>query len=317
MRKIYILFFTTIFFLNVFGNAPSLQFKHITPDEGISSSTVTSFLQDHKGFMWIGTYYGLNRFDGIDFTIYQNQLADYNSLPHNLVFCIYEDQNRELWIGTARGLSKFDWGNDNFLNCMSDSNSALNGTECNVLSIAQDSLNRFYLGTDIGLILYDPEKNIYKQFVQKIQNPNDLGINYIENVFIDSRNTIWIGTSNGLEIFDPENETFEQIFNQSALSDASVVSITEDRKRNIWLATSNGLYCLRHEGPQKYSIKQYQHNPNDKFSISANNIISSLFKIQNTRMLHIICLKPFFSHRIKINTLDIRYYRLKLISLIM
>ena len=108
--------------------------------------------------MWIGTYYGLNRFDGIDFTIYQNQLADYNSLPHNLVFCIYEDQNRELWIGTARGLSKFDWGNDNFLNCMSDSNSALNGTECNVLSIAQDSLNRFYLGTNIGLILYDPEK---------------------------------------------------------------------------------------------------------------------------------------------------------------
>jgi len=56
-------------FLNVYSQSERLQFKHFTPDDGLSSSSVTCFLQDYKGFMWIGTYYGLNRYDGLDFIL--------------------------------------------------------------------------------------------------------------------------------------------------------------------------------------------------------------------------------------------------------
>ena len=274
MKYLYIILILCIFRIAVMGRAPNLQFKHLTPDEGLSSSTVTSFLQDSKGFMWIGTYYGLNRFDGLEFTIYQNKLGDYNSLPHNLVFCLYEDSDKELWIGTARGLSKFDWGNDNFKNYMNDSTSVLNGIECNVLSIAEDSLNRFYLGTDIGLIVFDPKNNTFKRYEQKIQNQNDLGLNYIESVLIDSKNIIWIGTHKGPKIFNPENESFRELSNDVDFLNVSIISIIEDHDRNIWLASNNGLFCLKNQSPQTYSIKKYKHNTGNKFSLSANNIIS-------------------------------------------
>jgi ligand-binding sensor domain-containing protein len=57
-----------------FATAQKLKFKHITPDEGLSSSSVNSIIQDHKGFIWIATYDGLNRYDGFDFVIYKKSI---------------------------------------------------------------------------------------------------------------------------------------------------------------------------------------------------------------------------------------------------
>ena len=65
-------FLVSVSLFNVLSQPKQLQFKHITPDDGLSSSSITCFLQDYKGFMWIGTYNGLNRYDGVDFIVYQN-----------------------------------------------------------------------------------------------------------------------------------------------------------------------------------------------------------------------------------------------------
>lgn len=274
MNKIYHIYILAVLFLNAFGRTPELQFKHITPDEGLSSSTVTSFLQDHKGFMWIGTYYGLNRYDGVEFTIYQNDLTDSTSIPHSLVFTIYEDKNKNLWIGTSRGLSKYNWGNDNFINYMTTSFSSLNELDCNVLSITKDSLNKLYLGTDIGLIVYDHERNKHKHFIHDPKNPQNFGKNKLESVYIDRKNIIWIGTNKGLEIFDPKSETFKHIFKERSLSQVSIMRITEDNKGRIWIATTNGLYRLKSKNFKEYTIKHYQHDSNDRSSLSSNNLIS-------------------------------------------
>ncbi len=76
-----------------------LQFNHLTTDEGLSSSVITSIFQDHKGFIWIGTYDGLNRYDGINFVVYKNSLTDSSSLSND-VRTMIEDHDKNLLIGT-------------------------------------------------------------------------------------------------------------------------------------------------------------------------------------------------------------------------
>ena len=77
-----------------------LQFKHLTSDDGLSSSVVTAIIQDHKGFVWIGTDNGLNRYDGFNFTVYNNNIADSTSLENNSILTMFEDSKYNLFVGT-------------------------------------------------------------------------------------------------------------------------------------------------------------------------------------------------------------------------
>jgi ligand-binding sensor domain-containing protein len=100
IRSLFLLL-TSIF--TVSAQPKHLQFKHMTTDDGLSSSSVISVLQDHKGFMWFGTYDGLNRYDGFDFVVYKNNPADSTSLADNMVSTLFEDHEKNLFIGTHFG----------------------------------------------------------------------------------------------------------------------------------------------------------------------------------------------------------------------
>src|SRR3954451_3315458 len=69
-------------------------------EQGLSNNSVTCIFQDHKGFMWFGTYDGLNRYDGYSFKVYRHGLTEQNTLPNNRIAAIAEDSLQRLWIGT-------------------------------------------------------------------------------------------------------------------------------------------------------------------------------------------------------------------------
>ena len=82
--------------------------QYITSNEGLSQSEVTSIIQDKKGFIWIGTRGGLNRYDGSNIKTYQNEIGNSNSLINNSVEALFEDSNGHIWIGTkSNGASRF------------------------------------------------------------------------------------------------------------------------------------------------------------------------------------------------------------------
>src|SRR5262245_25526228 len=62
-----------------------LHFQHYSVEDGLSQGTISTILQDHYGFMWFGTYDGLNRFDGITFTVYRHRPNDSTSLWDNRI----------------------------------------------------------------------------------------------------------------------------------------------------------------------------------------------------------------------------------------
>jgi ligand-binding sensor domain-containing protein/signal transduction histidine kinase len=88
---------------------PQLYFERLTTENGLSHNKINCFLQDKRGFMWIGTEDGLNRYDGRTFTIFRNEPGNASSLSGNIITDIIEDSNQLLWIATADGgMTRYD-----------------------------------------------------------------------------------------------------------------------------------------------------------------------------------------------------------------
>ena len=85
-----------------------IAFERIDSRSGLSHSTVTALLQDKRGFLWVGTVDGLNRYDGYEFVVYRNAPSDTTSLSGNNVTALYESGDGRLWVGTLSGLNLFD-----------------------------------------------------------------------------------------------------------------------------------------------------------------------------------------------------------------
>ncbi|HTL10194.1 MAG TPA: two-component regulator propeller domain-containing protein, partial [Chitinophagaceae bacterium] len=92
------------------AQAPALYFDRITVQNGLSHNKVNCILQDKRGFLWIGTDDGLNRYDGSHFSIYKNNPGNNGSLSGNIITDLLEDEQQVLWIATADGgLTKYDY----------------------------------------------------------------------------------------------------------------------------------------------------------------------------------------------------------------
>src|SRR5690606_9768683 len=76
-------FFLVIAFHFLVAQQRPASFKHITTNDGLSQSNVTSMLQDNEGFMWFGTQDGLNRYDGRTLKVYKKDPLRSRSLGHN------------------------------------------------------------------------------------------------------------------------------------------------------------------------------------------------------------------------------------------
>ena len=124
MKRIFWLFFVVIFGFSVSPHtdglaAPSIgaafdvdlnvapgsvvRFEHLTIEDGLSQNAGLAIFQDSRGYLWIGTQDGLNRYDGYGFKIYKHDPDDLNSLSHNSILSMGEDKNGSLWIGTWGG----------------------------------------------------------------------------------------------------------------------------------------------------------------------------------------------------------------------
>jgi ligand-binding sensor domain-containing protein/signal transduction histidine kinase len=282
---ILILFHSFLIFLTFIYNTDAqpkrLQFTHLKSDDGLSSSIVTSILQDHKGLVWIGTYDGLNQYDGFNFVVYRNNPADSSSLSNNVIRTLIEDHNKNLLVGTQHGLCLYDRDKNRFLNYMIDKSSPLKGIDCIVSKIAEDSTGNLWLATNLGLIYFDRIKNQITRYTNDPGNPESLSYDFLEAVLIDKNNRLWITSRKGLNLFQPETGTFVHITRSENetddLSDIYFTEMAEDRDGNIWFGSTSGLYCLKkNPGTKSLNLFHYRYDPRDRYSLSINQI-KSLF----------------------------------------
>lgn len=119
--KILLFFFISIFGVKVFGDDPIWQSLRITNEMGLSNSAVNNIYQDSRGFMWFGTWDGLNRFDGKNIKTYIPDIFDKKSISNNIIRRMLEDQQGNLWIVTERGINRYSHDFDNFTSWFTES----------------------------------------------------------------------------------------------------------------------------------------------------------------------------------------------------
>lgn len=120
-RNLLTMWFLLIGFSPVFAQQ-EWSLKLLGKTQGLSNSAVTSIYKDKNGYVWIGTWDGLNRYDGNQITTYKPKPENEFSLSNNVIKQILEDKHGNLWVVTLNGINRYDRNRDGFKKYLLQSN---------------------------------------------------------------------------------------------------------------------------------------------------------------------------------------------------
>jgi ligand-binding sensor domain-containing protein len=208
-----------------------LKFTHLTTNDGLSQGYVVAILQDRRGFMWLATRDGLNRYDGNSFVVYKNNPNDPDSLGSNFIQDLIEDNQGYLWIATNTGVNKFDPRTERCIRYLHDRNNPNSIGGADVKSIAQDNRGDLWFGTqDSGLDKFDPATGVFTHY----RNDSDgQFVGRIAQVIAGGSGDIWFVGERGLFHLNPQTG---QITRPAAtINGLTADSVYQDEAGNLWM----------------------------------------------------------------------------------
>lgn len=240
--------FTLLVFLGQQAHS-QLLFEHLTTADGLSQSTVWGIIQDKKGFIWMATSDGLNRYDGYSFKVFRHEPEQKNSLPISNIAAIYADRNSTVWVGPRNnGLCRLREDGQTFEHLPLKTKEEPNGKVS--ISCFAERNNRLWIGTsEQGLFYYD-------YATQKVNRWEDSRIGKsVTSLLVDERGLLWMGTNEGsLLSFVPETGTisvYSLPFTESASARHRQINvISKDGQGRFWVGT-NGLGLFQFDLRQK------------------------------------------------------------------
>ena len=274
-------FFIIILFLftSIKAQEEEVHISHLTAEEGLSLSQVTQIYQDNLGFMWLGTYSGLNRYDGYNFKVFLPEPDNIKSISSHDITSIFQDSKGILWIGTNNGLNRYDFKTESFKRYLHDANDPNSLSNNNIYSIMEDKSGTLWFGTHDALNKYNRNKDNFSTL--KIRIGDKLvktstydNVESISCMLQDYKGNLWIGIWDGLINMDSNGNILKQFIYKEGNTDAigfkSISSIYEDKEKFIWIGTNgNGLYKY---DPSTGKFDHYLSNDSDSKTISYNYI---------------------------------------------
>ncbi|RPI73612.1 MAG: hypothetical protein EHM47_05800, partial [Ignavibacteriales bacterium] len=252
---------------------PKITFEHFKLEEGVVSMIHCVF-QDRTGFIWLGSGFGLYRYDGYSFKRYNHKQGDTTTIANSVIEAICDDNEGNIWIGHNQGLDKFNASTQIFTHYTLNPKLPLNDWSNHVLSLHQDRKGNLWIGTGNGLYLYNKKTDAFKRIINDSTEVSSIIHNAINAIYEDKSGTIWFGTGGGLEKLD-ESGKFIHYWNDPnnyTWRDGSphwILSVFEDRDGIIWLGTSGGLVEFNRENN---SFNLYNQNSNDPASLGNNEV---------------------------------------------
>lgn len=163
---------------------------YTTSTRQLTSSKIQNVLQDSRGFLWISTEFGLNKFDGYTFTSYFNVNGDPSSICFNSTTSLFNDRDGRLWVGTVKGLDRYDPMTDSFVHYK-----ASQDQQPRVNCITQLRDGRIVVGTSGYGIFQVDEQNNRLVTLKGLTSSTTEG--YCVALYEDSKGNIWkTGTDN-------------------------------------------------------------------------------------------------------------------------
>lgn len=220
--------------------------RFYSTEKGLSSSLINQLFQDSRGYVWVATEYGLNRFDGLRFASYRHIIGDSVSIKNNYVRTLYEDSQQNLLIGCIDGLMKYDCETDTYREIpmiRAGKQVFPHVTQMQELHNGEVWLTT----TGQGMFRLDEQR---KQAVSVDDLLKQANYNFQSCFYEDSHYNIWIGTyGNGLICYLPTTKEV-RIFRYPTLNDNNVSAIIEDKQGNLFIGT------------QKQGLSRYDRQTN-------------------------------------------------------
>jgi ligand-binding sensor domain-containing protein/signal transduction histidine kinase len=213
-----------------------IRFTHLSTEQGLSESRVDNMLQDRRGFIWIGTYNGLNRYDGYRFKTYKPDPNNPNSLGGLEVFALFEDRSGMLWIGIDQELDRFDPATETFTQFRADPDNP-DSPSGYVEHMTQDRDGMLWLATRNGLDRLDPASGRFTHYRSDQNDPHSLSSNDVRFVLEDRQGTLWVATGAGLDAFDRRTGL---VLRYPSSQQPPLDRILEDRSGMLWLSATRG-----------------------------------------------------------------------------
>ena len=202
--------------------------RNWTTADGLPGMTITAIMQDQKGYIYIGTYDGLARFDGVEFATFSRNID--SKYDFASVRAIFQDTNGNIWVGH----------NDEGVTCIQSDGNLIKFTTDNglphnsVRAICQDFNDNIWLGTASGLCYLTP-----KHEVKTPEGLHELEQDTIQvsRLYCDTAGRIWISTAieNELFVYTRKLERFTGI---TKIKNPSVNEVTQDKSGAFWFGVS-------------------------------------------------------------------------------
>jgi len=224
---------------------PDYYFQQLTIEKGLSQSSVSCILIDHKGVMWIGTSSGLNSFDRHEMKSYYQDPHSPNTLLGNRIFFIAEDSLYNIWVGTNNGLVKYNREKGLFI------------------PIIKDKPFYSYIFTPDGIV-FGGYGTLFQYTYQTdtISNLPVEGDTTSKNFhkIIPWKDNNWLLSDRGGWVW-AYNTADHSLEKASFCKETGIASLATDNKGNIYVSPyQQGIICYSNEGKEKWHLTTMNSN---------------------------------------------------------
>ena len=261
------------------------KFESISIDEGLSNEHITSIFQDSKGYMWIGTKDGLNRYDGERIKIYNCNSESKNTLSSTYITDIEEDINGNIWIATDYGLDFLVTDTGEIVRMKDLENDRYNLGKLKITSLLKSSYdeNVMWVGTENGLMRVDLKNEKIKAFYHDENNLNSLTNSSITSLEESENNILWIGTKQGINVIDTDLKINNNIDKKSFKNEIYISDLSKDNLGNIWISSKEGIILYNKSDYDNGFLWIIEDNGIKKFDVNKKTL-EDIYILENNKI---------------------------------
>jgi len=321
-KGVFIKALVSLFFINcivpgiISGQSYPYKFNYLTVDDGLSHTDANDIAQDKQGYIWMATYFGLDRYDGYSIKKYYNSNIPVNNAFENRLKCIYPDENGNIWLGSENGLQCFNSRLENYIDFSEKKKTTLYfdklykpagnfiygliGNQLKLYlikgsSIEEQKLNapqniQFYdIVPDLKGLLYLPSnKGLWTlDKNRKFKNIVITGLpdQMLSRVYFDNQNKLLIATSNKVFLLSEnpglknlaKNQNLIVVKQFDCVNKNGIKDIREDNKSDYWINTGDCLYRL----DNNLNFIQLVNNNSSVHSLNSNSLTKLIIDRSN------------------------------------